>query len=142
MDCLEPGARTATLQGTQFEISRKNCRVPLVPLAKVAKLNEASAPVGSVPKDSEGQDKRPDTGSANKTDRVCEMEQEILDLKITNRAKDQVIDHFRAERKQIIDQLLNASRRVGELETKLLQLDGPSRPRIGFEQEENRGQPR
>jgi len=33
-----------------------------------------------------------------------------------------VIDHFRAERKDVIDQLLNASRRVGELETKLLQI--------------------
>ena len=53
------------------------------------------------------------------------MEQEILDLKITNRAKDQVIDHFRAERKDIIDQLLNASRRVGELETKVFQFSPP-----------------
>ena len=53
------------------------------------------------------------------------MEHEILDLKIANRAKDQVIDHLRTERDGIIDQLLNASRRVGELETKLLQLSPP-----------------
>ena len=50
------------------------------------------------------------------------MEHVIRDLTIANRAKDQVIDHLRTERKEIIDQLLNASRRVGELETKLLQL--------------------
>ena len=64
------------------------------------------------------------------------MEQEILDLKITNRAKDQVIDHFRTERKDMIDQLLNVSRRVGELETKLLQLDGPSAPVIASPDDE------
>jgi len=70
------------------------------------------------------------------------MEQEILDLKITNRAKDHVIQILREERKDIIDQLSNASRRVGELETKLLQLEGSSRPKIAFEQEENLDQPR
>ena len=100
--------------------------MPLVTLAKVAKLNEASTPVGSVPKHSQWQEERPETGSENKTGRIREMEQEIFDLRITNRAKDQVIDHFRAERKDMIDQLLNASRRVGELETRLLQLEGPT----------------
>jgi len=104
--------------------------------AKASKLKEASEPVGSVPKDSQWPEKRPETGSENKTGRIREMEQEILDLKITNRAKDQVIDHFRAERKEIIDQLLNASRRVGELETKLLQLDGPSAPVIASPDDE------
>ena len=88
--------------------------------AKAAKVNDASEPVGSVPKNSEDRHERPQTGSGNETGRVREMEQEILDLKITNRAKDQVIDHFRAERKDMIDQLLNASRRVGEREAKLL----------------------
>ena len=110
--------------------------------AKAAKLKEAPTPVGSVPKESQWPEKRPETGSENKTGRIREMEQEIFDLRITNRAKDQVIDHFRAERRDMIDQLLTASRRVGELETKLLQLEGPSRPKIAFEQEENLDQPR
>src|SRR5205823_13637433 len=57
--------------------------------AKAAKVNDASEPVGRIPKDSEGRDERPDTGSGNETGRVRELEREILDLKITNRAKDQ-----------------------------------------------------
>jgi len=109
--------------------------------AKAAKLNEASEPVGRIPKDSEGRDERPDTGSGNETGRVHEMEREILDLKITNRAKDQVIELLRGERQEIIVQLLDSSRRVGELETKLLQLEAPSRTKIAFEQAENLNQP-
>src|SRR2546430_8228122 len=85
-------------------------------------MNGASEPVGSVPKDSGGRDERTDTGSGNETGRVHEMEKQILDLKITNRAKDHVIQILREERKEIIDELSNASRRVGELETRLLQL--------------------
>jgi len=65
--------------------------VPLVTLAKVAKLNEASAPVGSVPKHSQWQEERPETGSENKTGQIHVMEHVIRDLTIANRAKDQVI---------------------------------------------------
>ena len=61
------------------------------------------------------------------------MEQNIFELRVTNKAKDQVIEHFRDERKEIIDQLLNASRRVGELETKLLQLSPPGDDNAGLE---------
>ena len=89
--------------------------------AKAAKLKEASEPVGSVPKHSQWPEERAETGSESKTGRIREMEQKIFELRVTNNAKDQdqVIEHFRDERKEIIDQLLNASRRVGELETKL-----------------------
>jgi len=113
--------------------------VPLVTLAKGAKLNEASAPVGSVPKHSQWQEERPETGSENKTGQIHEMEHVIRDLTIANRAKDQVIDHLRTERKEIIDQLLNASRRVGELETKLLQLSVPAGGVAALEGDANAG---
>lgn len=61
-----------------------------------------------------------------------ELKKQVFDLNITNRAKDLYIerlhkerDAFAAERKEYIDQLLSVTHRVGELETRLLQLEGP-----------------
>ena len=56
-------------------------------------------------------------------EQIRELEKEILDLKITNRGKDFFIDRLQGERDAMIHQLLDASRKVGELETKLLRLD-------------------
>lgn len=55
--------------------------------------------------------------------KVQELEREILDLKITNRGKDYLISELTKERKSYFDQLLATNRTVGQLETKLLQLD-------------------
>lgn len=52
-----------------------------------------------------------------------ELQKELTDLRITNRAKDYVIDQLRVEREGLTRQLVEASRHVGQLETKLLQLD-------------------
>ncbi len=105
--------------------------------AKAAKINARSEPVGTVPNASApvGRDtKTADTG----TNRVPELEKEVMDLKITNRAKDFFIeqlkqerDGFANERKEFVAQLVSANRRVGELENQLLQLaePGDDRPR-------------
>jgi hypothetical protein len=62
-----------------------------------------------------------------------ELESQILDLKITNRVKEQHIarlekerEDFANERQTYIQQLMGFSRKVGELETKLLRLEGPT----------------
>ena len=64
---------------------------------------------------------------ANLTDarKIQELKWEILDLKITNRGKEFLIGELIKERKSFLDQLLAANRTVGQLETKLDQLDGP-----------------
>ena len=54
------------------------------------------------------------------------MSKENLDLKITNRGKDFFIEQLQKERTGIFDQLLQANRKVGELETKLLQILPPA----------------
>ncbi len=82
--------------------------------AKAARINEPSEPVGSIPKDAEAQD---DSGETK------ELEIKIRDLEITNRAKDHFIEQLQKERNGFFDQLLTASRKMGELETKLLQLE-------------------
>jgi hypothetical protein len=58
-------------------------------------------------------------------EKIQELAREILDLKITNRAKDIFIEQLKSERTGFFDKLLSANRTVGQLETKLHQLDGP-----------------
>ncbi len=68
---------------------------------------------------------------ANDGDKA-ELKREVLDLKIANRAKDMFIDQlkeertaFAEERRDYVEKLMTFNRKVGELETKLLQLEGP-----------------
>jgi hypothetical protein len=48
-----------------------------------------------------------------------------MDLKITNPGKDMFIEHLKTERGNFLGQLTESSRKIGELETKFLQLDAP-----------------
>lgn len=64
--------------------------------------------------------------------KIRELELENRDLQITTRAKDMFIEQLRKdreafvhERQQLIDQLVSSSRQIGELETKLLQIEAP-----------------
>jgi hypothetical protein len=93
--------------------------------ARAAKINELSEPVGNVPKDSERSQKRVQLRSEGDDQQVRDLEREVMDLKITNRGKDYLIEQMQNERNGFYDQLLTANRKVGELETKLLQLESP-----------------
>jgi hypothetical protein len=57
--------------------------------------------------------------------KIQELEREILDLKIANRGKDNLIDQLKCERTGFFEKLLSANRTVGQMETRLRQLDGP-----------------
>jgi len=59
--------------------------------------------------------------------KLQELEREILDLKIANRGKDYLIDQLKVERSSFFDKLMLANRTVGQLETKLHQLEKPQR---------------
>jgi len=102
--------------------------VELVIQEKKAKAAKSAAPepepTEAVPKSSERQN-RPESRVGESDDRVRELEKEVLDLRITNRGKDYLVDQMKGERDRFFDQLLQASRKVGELETKLLQLNAP-----------------
>jgi hypothetical protein len=65
--------------------------------------------------------------------RMQELEKEVLDLKITNRGKDYFIEQlqneretFGKERQEYVEKLMSFNRKVGELETRLLQLEAPA----------------
>jgi hypothetical protein len=66
------------------------------------------------------------------------LEQENFDLKITNRGKDYFIEQlkqeregFAAERQDYVTKLMSFNRKVGELESKLLQIESPSHSSSG-----------
>jgi len=54
-----------------------------------------------------------------------ELEPEIRDLKITNRAKDMFIEQLEDERTGFFEKLLSANRTVEQLEAKLHRLNEP-----------------
>jgi len=89
--------------------------------AKATKINESYEPVGNVRKDAESSKDIPEPDN----ERVKELERKNLDLKIANRDKDFLIDQLKTEGNGFFGQLLSANRKVGELETKLLQLESP-----------------
>lgn len=57
---------------------------------------------------------------------LAELRKENFDLKITNRGKDYFIDQLKSEREGLLKQLVDSSQRVGQLETRLLQLEAPA----------------
>ena len=100
--------------------------------AKAAKLVGDSSPGSSVPKNSESPANRPSAGGSGEAENIGSLKQELMDLKITNRAKDYFIEQlkneregFALERKDYVERLVNSNRQIGELETKLLQLQAP-----------------
>jgi len=55
--------------------------------------------------------------------KIQELERQIMDLKITNRGKDHFIELLKQERAGFVEQIQTSSRTVGQLETKLFQLE-------------------
>jgi hypothetical protein len=93
-------------------------------IQKTTKVNEPSEAVGSVPKASETPKATSDASEAD-TGQIRELEKEVLDWKILNKGKDFFIEQLQKERDAILGQLVQSSRKVGELETRLLQLEEP-----------------
>jgi hypothetical protein len=99
--------------------------------AKTTRLRqEPSEMPSSIPKAPE--DAAPATGKATRSSESDSEDQqtlksEIMDLKILNRGKDYFIEQLQKERTDFMEKAMQFSHRVGELETKLLQLkDGRS----------------
>lgn len=95
----------------QEELAKAKASEPNPILPKASEASESSAP----------QDNNPDTATELKALRL-----EVRDLTITNRAKDHIIGLLESDRRESIEKLITFSHKVGQLETKLLQLtSGP-----------------
>jgi hypothetical protein len=97
--------------------------------ARMAKRQDAAEGFGTVPQPLNDQRSNGEFGDES-GNRVAELERENIDLRITNRAKDIVIERMQKERDKFFDQLVIANRSVGALEGKLLQIEasGPTIP--------------
>ena len=82
----------------------------------------------------------PDVGASRSVSdgEVQTLRQEIVDLKIASRVKDQFIEHLRSEgekfgheRQRYIDEWMRSSRQIGELETKLRLIEAPDTHQVG-----------
>ena len=100
--------------------------------AKAAKSVGDSGSGSSVPKNFESPANSPPSGANGEVSNISSLQKELMDLKITNRAKDYFIEQlkneresFAMERKDYVEKLINSNRQIGELETKLLQLQAP-----------------
>jgi hypothetical protein len=104
--------------------------------AKVAKVNEPAEPSRTLPQDAESFRTIPNdadtmnNASATDESHIRELERENWDLKIANRGKDYLIEQIQKERTGFFDQLLNANRRLGELENKLLPIESSRRGQL------------
>ena len=101
--------------------------------AKAAKINESSEPIGKVSQDSESEIKiKPSSGTENP--KISELEREIKNLRIANEVKDLFIDRLKNTQTDFVERLLEATHKVGVLETTLLQIESPERSLIGGSQ--------
>lgn len=102
------------------------------------RMPHGSAPFGHLPQASAAaprpQEQAPETGQGMETptQRLAKLEKEGMDLKITNRATDYCIDHLKADREHfaqeraaIMASVAEGARKIGELETTLLQFEPP-----------------
>jgi hypothetical protein len=97
-----------------------------------AKPSESSAPIQNHSEPVQQSKPSPSVTDEN-AKRIKDLEQEVMDLKITNRGKDYFIEqltndrkNFTEERQTFVDKLITFTRKVGELETKLQQLGSPN----------------
>ena len=102
--------------------------------AKAAKLPQPRETDERVPNLAEDQGKPVPGFDGEESSDIKSLKQEIVDLKITNRGKDYFIEQlqkereaFAEERQGYVEKLMTFNRKVGELETRLLQLEAPPR---------------
>lgn len=104
--------------------------------AKATKKGDGAEPYGKLPHAERQREPQEEPITEDERDRSKSLQQEIMDLKITNRAKDIEIGRlyeerdeergdFALERNEYVEKLMSFNRKVGELETKLLQLEAP-----------------
>jgi len=100
--------------------------------AKAVKHGTSAEGFGTIPKSEEALPVDEKSEAPVEAGRLKALEAEVMDLKIINKGKDYFIEQLKAERaafaeerKGYVTELVSANRRVGELQTQLLQLEAP-----------------
>jgi hypothetical protein len=92
--------------------------------AKAVRVPEPAEAIGNVPKGSEHRQEGDEHSGSEEQGKLRELLREVTDLRITNKAKDMFIERLQEEREDFVNKLMISSHRVGELEGRLLQLEG------------------
>lgn len=125
LDCyFDPNEHKYFITGQSVELAIKEEQAR----AKQPAVGTESETLGNVPKGTE-QSSRQQLSE----DRTGSLEQEIMDLRIMNKGKDFLIEQMRNEREEFFSDLMQANRRVGELETRLLQISASADTATGNE---------
>ena len=116
-----------TLQSVELAIKEEQ--------AKTARGADPAESDGTIPNAAERRPADRSPVSEDAREEIKELKREVMNLTITDRVKEQVIKHyekdrsqFAQERKEYIEKLMTFNRRIGELETQVLQLAAPSTP--------------
>ncbi len=116
LDC----SKVDTERNEKYLISRSSLERRIQELLQVATTGHVESQRDTTRHDAPSRDtSRSDEQSSELADKLKQLEAENLDLKITNKAKDQLIQMVREERVGFIDQLTAATRRMGQLEERL-----------------------
>ena len=116
LDC----SKVDTERNEKYLISRSSLERRIQELLQVATTGHVESQRDTTRHDAPSRDtSRSDEQSVELAEKVKQLEAENLDLKITNKAKDQLIQMVREERVGFIDQLTAATRRMGQLEERL-----------------------
>jgi hypothetical protein len=84
-----------------------------------------SEPVGPIPNGSKSRGEESGDDTVKSATQIKVLETQVLDLKILNGGKDFLIDQLRKEREGLFKQVVDYSHQVGQLETKVHQLQAP-----------------
>jgi hypothetical protein len=126
--------RTDTEFGEKYLIDRSSVDRRIADLQKLQELMAATLVAtrpdtsrhdGSRRDTSRNDATRRDNGDESMAPRVKELEEEVLNLKIDNRAKEIVINQLVGERKGFLSQITEQAGRIGELGATLRQLMAP-----------------
>ncbi len=120
---FDPNERKYFISPQSVDLAIQEEKAKALKGAEIQQLSE------TVPKASESQRKGLNFDSENEPRGIRELEREIYDLKINNRAKDYFIEELQRQREGLVQQLVTSSRKVGELETRLLRLDSGTAPK-------------
>ena len=117
---ITPQSVEAVIAEEKAKAAKANAEMP-----HGAEAFRTSKPVAehfrTTPKDSEPA-RKVDPASA---DELAELKKENRDLQIANRGKDYFIERMEKERETMLTQLVESSRTVGQLETRIHQLEAP-----------------
>jgi hypothetical protein len=92
-------------------------QIPAEPVKNLRNASDRPTPERQGPREPDGED-------------LKTLRQEKMDLQIMNKGKDYLIEQLKGERDQFIKQLMDFSHKVGNLETRLKQLEAPKDDRV------------